>query len=97
MIFAEIKYDDHYEDFHVPLLKYVRNNFKHVDSGLQSDSWIWVYEEGNKVAIDTFSSVNHQIKSDKQDNPLIQKVISILQKKYNVIVYSEPELEYHEE
>ncbi len=97
MIFAEIKYNEHYADFHEPLLKHVKSKFKQVDSGHQCDSWIWIYEGDHKVMIDTFSSMNHQVKSEKKENPLVQKVIDVLKEKYNVIIFSDPELEAHEE
>ena len=97
MIFAEIKYDEHCDDFHAPLLKQIKAHFNKVDSGLQSDSWIWVWEGNDRVKIDTFSSMHHQIKSDYKENALVQEVIKVLQKKYTVVVYHEPQLEAHED
>ena len=95
MIFATINYKGKYEDFHLPILLHLQENFERVDAGLQGDSWIWVYDGENKVAIDTFTSMNHQVKSEKV-NPLIQKVISVLQEKFDVSIYTPPQPEPHE-
>ena len=97
MIFAELNYKEHYDDCHQSLLEYVNAHFERVDSGHQGDSWIWIYEGENKVALDTFSSMKHQVKSETRQNPLVQKVIEILQRKYDLVVYSEPESEAHED
>ncbi len=66
-------------------------------SGLQGESWIWIFEGDEKVAIDTFSSMDfHQIKSSKHGT-LVQRVIEILLLRYKVNVYQTPKLEAHEE
>ncbi len=95
MIFATINYKGKYEDFHLSILLHLQENFERVDAGLQGDSWIWVYDGENKVAIDTFTSMNHQVKSEKV-NLLIQKVISVLQEKFDVYIYTPPQPEPHE-
>jgi hypothetical protein len=96
MIFAQMDYPDEYWDFHEELKSYVSNHFDRLDSGLQSDSWLWVFEEDQKVAIDTFSSMKHQVKASTP-SPLVQKVIDVLKLKYTVKVYEQPEYEPHED
>ncbi len=97
MIFAELQYDKDYSEFHSELLSFIKANFANVESGLQGDSWIWIAKENKKVAIDTFSSMKHQVKSEQSDNLLVNEVISCLTKKYKLVVYQEPELEPHED
>ncbi len=103
MIFAELEYDMHYSDFHEELVDYMRSHFDKVESGLQGDSWIWVFEtetksgREHKVAIDTFSAMKHQVKSDNRQNELVEKVIHLLKQKYSVHTYDEPEFEGHED
>ncbi|MBE7646776.1 hypothetical protein J2Q11_13825 [Tenacibaculum finnmarkense genomovar finnmarkense] len=96
MIFAEINYKGKYEDFHSPILNYIQENFERVNSGIQDDSWIWIYEGKEKVAIDTFSSMSHQVKADTKENSLVRKVIKILSREFNLFIYPQPELEQHE-
>ena len=96
MIFAEMVYPNEYWDFHSELKAHVASNFEHWDSGLQSDSWFWIFDGDQKVAIDTFSSMKHQIKSSTP-GPLVQRVIDALKIKYEVNVYARPEFEGHED
>lgn len=96
MIFAEMEYQHHYSDFHAELLAFVEQRFSQVQSGHQGDSWIWILDGGEKVAIDTFSSMKHQVKSAKA-GPHVQRVIETLLLKYEVVVYEAPEWEGHED
>src|SRR4051812_36231740 len=96
MIFAEMEYQTHYSDFHAELLAFVGKRFSQVQSGLQGDSWIWILDGEEKVAIDTFTSMKHQIKSPKA-GVHVQRVIEALLRQFEVKVYEEPELEAHED
>ncbi|MGV3741312.1 MAG: hypothetical protein ACO1NO_03270 [Burkholderiaceae bacterium] len=96
MIFAELQYPQHYSDAHDELLLFICTRFSQVQSGHQGDSWIWILDGGEKVAIDTFSSMKHQVKSDKH-GPHVQQVLEALQRQYKINVFSVPELEGHED
>ncbi len=63
MIFAELEYEEEYGEFHQELYSYLVMNFSKIECGLQGDSWFWIFCGNEKVAIDTFSSMKHQIKS----------------------------------
>jgi len=97
MIFAELHYDQHYGELHAPLVELLGSSFQDMEHGLQGDSWIWVFEDGEKVAVDTFSSMKHQVKADASSTGLAEKVIGILSTRYQVSVFPVPELEPHEE
>ena len=77
MIFAEMTYDRHYSDVHPELLTWVERHFSNVQAGLQGDSWIWILDGAERVAIDTFTSMKHQIKS-RTPGPHVQIVIDTL-------------------
>lgn len=96
MIFAEMEYSQHYSDRHDELLLFVKMNFADVQSGLQGDSWIWITEGDEKVAIDTFTSMKHQIKSPSACR-LVARVIACLSHRYSVTVYENPVFEGHED
>jgi hypothetical protein len=96
MIFAELRYPDRYEDFHDELLAFVRTRFADIESGLQGDSWMWIMDGDEKVALDTFSSMKHQVKLPKP-GPHVEKVIDALKEKYEITIYGAPELEAHED
>ena len=95
MIFAEMKYQKHYSDFHTELLAFISRHFSQVQSGLQGDSWIWILDGEERVAIDTFTSMKHQIKSVKA-GAHVQKVIDTLLRQFELKVYGEPAREGHE-
>lgn len=97
MIFAEIASDVSYYDIYPKLLQLVQQAFSNVESGVQGDAWIWIYEGEEKVALDTFTSMRFQIKSDNINGLLVQKVISKLDVHYELYIYDDPELEGHED
>ncbi|WP_415890772.1 hypothetical protein ACMXYV_05530 [Neptuniibacter sp. SY11_33] len=97
MIFAEIASDVSYYDIYPKLLQLVQQAFSNVESGVQGDAWIWIYEGEEKVALDTFTSMRFQIKSDNINGLLVQKVISKLDEHYELYIYDDPELEGHED
>ncbi len=96
MIFAQMQYEKEYADFHQELAAYLALHFSKIKSGLQGDSWFWILDGEEKVAIDTFSSMKHQIKS-KKAGPHVKKVIDTLSLKYKLLVYEKPKLEEHED
>ena len=71
-------------------------HFLCVKSGLKGDSWFWILDGEETVAIDTFTSMQHQIKSASPGKH-VQSVIEVLRTKYRVDVYDSPELEGHED
>ena len=97
MIFGELKYQQHYDEIHCELVDFINKRFPNVESGHQGDSWIWVLDENDKVQIDTFTAMCHQIKSPYKNSKLVHDVIQELKSKYQVDVYDVPELEAHED
>lgn len=96
MIFAELQYAEHYSDMHDELVAFVAQHFPRVRSGHQGDSWIWILDGADKVAIDTFTSMQHQVKS-ASSGPHVQDVIDALRSKYRLKVYDPPDPEGHED
>ena len=82
---------------HQELVEFIQERFPNVQSGHQGDSWIWIVGENDKVQIDTFSAMHHQIKSPYRQSKLVHEVIQTLKSNYTVSIYPEPEFEAHEE
>lgn len=88
MIFAQLEYPQHYSEIHDDQLALVRRHFSQVEAGHQGDSWIWILDGGEKVAIDTFTSMKHQIKS-ASPGAHVQRVIDVLRTQFVVSVYDQ--------
>lgn len=97
MVFGELNYQGDYADMHAPLVALIKPHFAHVQSGLQGDSWIWVVDGDDKVAIDTFSAMTHQIKCENAHSILLKEVITVLSLRYSLVIYEQPQIEPHEE
>lgn len=96
MIFAKLNYSELYEEKHDEVLSCLRKEFQEIEDGLQGDSYVWVFEENEKVAVDTFTAMQHEIKCANKTSPLVHRVITALKNEFDVIVYEEPEFEAHE-
>ena len=95
MIFAELVYPQHYAEMHDELHAFLDSHFARIESGHQGDSWFWVFEGDEKVAIDTFTSMKHQVKSGKP-GPHVQEVVDALRTRYPLLVHDTPIPEPHE-
>lgn len=96
MIFAELQYEGHYDGLHAQLLAFLASHFEQLESGHQSDSYIWILDGGEKVAVDTFTSMKHQVKSAAPGKH-VQDVIRALQLRYPLDLYDPPLPEAHED
>jgi hypothetical protein len=85
--FAVIEHSQSYHEFYDELLDYVKRHFSQVKSGVQGDAWIWITQEEQKVAVDTFGAMQFEIKSDDKSE-LLQSVIDTIRKKYPVRLYA---------
>lgn len=97
MIYGEIVTDESYYDVYPGLLELIKANYSDVESGVQGDAWIWIMSGEEKVALDTFTSMRFQIKSNKIGGQLVEKVIATLSSHYKLYIYEEPEPEGHED
>ena len=95
VIFAELDYDCSYDEAHDQLSSVLRRSFSMVEDGHQGDSWIWVHDGSVKVAIDTFSSMKHQVKSELPGEH-VQRVLDALGRHYRLLIKNPPEPEGHE-
>lgn len=95
MIFAELNYECSYDEAHDGLKSLLHRHFSSVESGHQGDSWFWVHFDEGKVAIDTFSSMKHQVKAENR-GPHVQRVLDLLEQHYPLSICEPPEPEGHE-
>ncbi|MBO6558785.1 MAG: hypothetical protein JJ957_20060 [Pseudomonadales bacterium] len=96
MIFAELSYPEHYSEVHGDIVNLLSSNFEKIEHGLQGDSWIWVHCDDEKVAIDSFTAMKHQVKCEIKNCELVDRVIQVLPIKYTLKRFTIPEFEPHE-
>jgi hypothetical protein len=96
MIFAELQHDQSYYEVHESLVALLSHHFPSIESGLQGDSYVWVLSNDQKVAVDTFTSMHHEVKSSKP-SPLANQVLAVLARQYQLRIIDPPESETHEE
>ena len=95
MIFAELDYACSYEEAHDGLPALMSRHFIRVESGFQGDSYVWVHDGGARVAIDTFTSMKHPVKS-ASPGVHVQRVMDVLGRHYVLHLREPPEPEGHE-
>ena len=96
MIYASLNYKGDYLSQHRLIYRILTSNFTNVVEGLQGDSYIWIEEDGQKVSVDSFTSMKHDVKGKGTDNGLAGRVIEVLKKSYKLTVFVSPEAEAHE-
>ena len=84
LLIAELHYEPHYSEVHDQLVQFIRQHYPDVQSGLQGDSWIWVFQGSMKVAVDTFSAMKHQVKCLPESVELAEQLIDCLSTRYQV-------------
>ena len=97
MVFAELSYQGHYSDYHDAIVNCLLSEFPGLQQGHQGDSWIRIGEEADKVTIDTFYSMKHQVKAADPENPLLRLVLDQLQTVFEVTLFDPPFAEPHED
>lgn len=78
------------------LVSRLKRRFENVQSGQQCDHWIWIDRGGERVAIDTFTSVLFEVKTKQPEGELVSEVLEDLEKRFQVEALKEPEPEPHE-
>lgn len=95
MVFAEIQYTPPYADMHEPLVGLLGRHFEHIESGLQSDSYIWVRAREQRIEVDTFTSMRHEVKA-RGPSELLDRVLEVLSLEYRLWIFDPPVREGHE-
>lgn len=95
MVFAEIQYTPPYADMHETMVRLLGGHFEHIESELQSDSYIWVRAGEQRVEVDTFTSMRHEVKA-WGPSELLDRVLEVLSLEYMLWIFDPPVREGHE-
>ncbi len=61
VIFAELR-----RDYFDEILQSLTEQFKHIQSGRQGDDWIWIHLREDKIEIDSFYSMELEVKGKRK-------------------------------
>ncbi|MFT3890293.1 MAG: hypothetical protein QM730_01555 [Anaerolineales bacterium] len=89
VIFAELnrdKFDD--------IVQTLMAHFENIQYGSQGDDWIWIHLDGDeKIEIDSFFSMELEVKGKYQYLPIIQQILQMLISELILQVFDPPKLD----
>ncbi len=91
VIFAELKRDSF--DLIVKTLKSKFSDFNH---GSQGDDWIWIEKEGKKVEIDSFYSLELEVKGPRIACGIVKEILHLLSEEWILKIFDRPKLDLTE-
>lgn len=75
VIFAELDREK-FEDILDRLMKY----FQNIQFGRQGDDWIWIHVEDDRVEIDSFTSMQLEVKGRQKHSKTVKTILQLLEK-----------------
>ncbi len=85
VIFAELERDN-FEEILARLMQY----YPGIQSGRQGDDWIWVRFGDDKVEIDSFTSMQLEVKAKRQQSAVARKLVSLMEPRWVLQVFDPP-------
>jgi hypothetical protein len=89
VIFAELQRSD----FEL-IVSILSDHFPRLEWGSQCDDWIWIYRRDYKLEIDSFSSMELEVKAQRKAYGLAQEVLSLLPPSVFIDVFECPKLDF---
>jgi hypothetical protein len=88
VIFAEL-HRDHFDE----ILRSLMVQFKNIQSGRQGDDWIWIHLGDDKIKIDSFYSMQLEVKGKRKHYTVAMQLIQNLEKDWIVQVFDPPKVD----
>jgi len=88
VIFAELNRENFDE-----ILQTLLNLFEHIEYGRQGDDWIWIHLADDKIEIDSFYSMNPEVKGEYGHLPVVRRILAELQADYILKVFDPPKID----
>ncbi|MBE9242370.1 hypothetical protein IQ217_16650 [Synechocystis salina LEGE 00031] len=88
VIFAELRRSD----FEL-VVSILSDHFPRLEWGSQCDDWLWIYCRDYKLEIDSFSSMELEVKGPRKAYGLAQEVLRLLPPSVFVQVFERPKLD----
>jgi len=88
VIFAEL-----HRDYFDEILQSLTEQFKHIQSGRQGDDWIWIHLGDDKIEIDSFYSMEVEVKGKRKHYTTIKQVIQRMDDSWIIQVFDPPNID----
>jgi hypothetical protein len=88
VVFAEL-YRDRFDE----ILKSLTEQFKHIQSGRQGDDWIWIHLGGDKIEIDSFYSMELEVKGKRKHYTVAMQAIQKMDEGWIIQVFAPPKVD----
>jgi hypothetical protein len=88
VIFAELKREKFEE-----ILQTLQSHFDNIQFGRQGDDWIWVHFSDEKIEIDSFYSMNLEVKGKRKLYSIAKEILSRLDKDCILEVFDPPKVD----
>ena len=88
VIFAELERDKFDE-----IVQTLANHFENIQYGSQGDDWIWVHVEDDKIEIDSFFSMQLEVKGKYKYLPVSKRILKMLKDEWVLKVFDPPKID----
>ena len=88
VIFAELN-----RDYFDEILQSLTEQFKHIQSGRQGDDWIWIHIGNDKIEIDSFYSMELEVRGKRKYYMAAMQAIQIMDKSWVLQIFDPPKMD----
>lgn len=88
VIFAELN-RNHFDE----ILQTLSEQFKNIQSGRQGDDWIWIHLGEDRIEIDSFYSMELEVKGKRKHHTTAMQIIQKMEKSWIIQVYDPPKVD----
>lgn len=88
VIFAELK-----RDYFDEIRHQVENHYATIQYGSQGDDWIWLHYDDGKIEIDSFYSMELEMKGPKNKQDFANEILSWMQPKWIITRFDPPKID----
>src|SRR5215510_5371871 len=88
VIFAQLKRERFDE-----ILQTLMDHYQSIDYGRQGDDWIWIYLANDKIEIDSFYSMNLEVKGKRKQYMVAMQILHKMENDWTLQVFDPPKID----
>jgi hypothetical protein len=75
------------------ILQNLKTYFQNIEYGRQGDDWIWIHFPDEKIEIDSFYSMNLEVKGKRKQYAVAKDILSKIKKDYVLEIFDPPKVD----